>query len=250
MTTNGFSNKAVIVTGGAKGIGAAVVKAFANAGATVIIADILEERGRELSHELEKKGKPVFFVGCDIRQPDQVAKMVEKANEISSRIDILINNAGISFPKPITELSIEEWDNVLNTNLRGAFLCSKEAVPFMKKHGGKIINIASTRAFMSEPDWEAYGASKGGLVALTHAMAISLGQFNIQVNCISPGWIMTGDYEELRLEDHQQHPAGRVGKPEDIASACLFLADSQNGFITGENLIIDGGISRKMIYEE
>jgi NAD(P)-dependent dehydrogenase (short-subunit alcohol dehydrogenase family) len=250
MSTNGFTNKAVIVTGGARGIGAAIVKAYANAGASVVIADLPDSEGQELSVELKKKGMPVFYVSCDVRQPEMVADMVRKTHEISGRIDILINNAGISFSKPITELSVEEWDNVLNTNLRGAFLCSKEAVEYMKKDGGKIVNIASTRAFMSEPGWEAYGASKGGLVALTHAMAVTLGPFNIQVNSISPGWIMTGDYDSLRPEDHHQHPARRVGKPEDIANACLFLTDARNGFMTGGNLVIDGGMTIKMIYEE
>jgi NAD(P)-dependent dehydrogenase (short-subunit alcohol dehydrogenase family) len=250
MTSESFSNKSVIVTGGARGIGASIVKAFAHAGATVVIADILENKGEELSKAMEKEGKPVFFVRCDLRQPEQVTQMVKKAHEISGKIDILVNNAGISSPKPLFELTVEEWDNVLNTNLRGAFLCSKEASIFMKNHGGKIVNIASTRAFMSEPDWEAYGASKGGLVALTQAMAISLGKFNIQVNCISPGWIMTHDYDQLRPEDHQQHPSGRVGNPDDIAFACLFLTDPKSGFITGENFIIDGGMTKKMIYEE
>jgi NAD(P)-dependent dehydrogenase (short-subunit alcohol dehydrogenase family) len=250
MNSENFLNKTVIVTGGASGIGESIVKAYAQTGAVVIIADVLEEQGKVLSKKLETEGKPVFFVHCDVSSPEQITSMIKKVHDISGRIDILINNAGISYAKPLFTLTVEEWDRVINTNLRGAFLCAKEAAVFMKKQGGKIVNIASTRAYMSEPGWEAYGASKGGLVALTHALAVSLGQFNIQVNCISPGWIMTQDYESLRSEDHQQHPSGRVGKPEDVAQACLFLTHPNNSFITGENLIIDGGMTKKMIYEE
>lgn len=120
----------------------------------------------------------------------------------------------------------------------------------MKEHGGgSIVNIASTRAFMSEADSEAYAASKGGIVALTHALAASFAPDNIRVNCISPGWIETGDYGKLRDQDHKQHFSGRVGKPEDIARACLYLTSQGNEFINGTNLIIDGGMIRKMIYE-
>lgn len=117
-----------------------------------------------------------------------------------------------------------------------------------KRGGGSIINIASTRAFMSEPNSEAYAASKGGIIALTHALAVSFAPDHIQVNAISPGWIETGDYGQLREIDHLQHPAGRVGRPDDIARACLYLTSEGNDFITGANLVIDGGMTRKMIY--
>ena len=148
------------------------------------------------------------------------------------------------------ELTVDQWDLVLNTNLRGAFLCSREAAKIMRRQGGgAIVNIASTRAFMSEANTEAYSASKGGIIALTHALAVSLAPDKIRVNSISPGWIETGDYAELREIDHLQHPAGRVGIPDDIARACLFLTHDDNGFITGANIMIDGGMTRKMIYE-
>ena len=144
-------------------------------------------------------------------------------------------------------------------NLRGAFLCSQDIARRMIKlgSGGAIINIASTRAFMSEPGTEAYTASKGGIVALTHGMAISLGPCGIRVNCISPGWIETRDWQySARAQtpghserDRLQHPVGRVGNPDDIAEACMFLSESA-GFMTGQNIIIDGGMTKKMIYEE
>jgi NAD(P)-dependent dehydrogenase (short-subunit alcohol dehydrogenase family) len=165
--------------------------------------------------------------------------------------DVLINNAGVAkFSSPY-ELSVDAWDEVINTNLRGTFLMSREAARLMKiSNGGSIVNIASTRAFMSEPCSEAYAASKGGIVALTHALAASLATDKIQVNCISPGWIETGDYGALKEADHLQHFAGRVGKPEDIARACLFLTSGGNEFISGTNITIDGGMTRKMIYED
>jgi len=120
----------------------------------------------------------------------------------------------------------------------------------MRDHGGgAIVNIASTRAFMSEPDSEAYAATKGGIVALTHALAASFSKDNIRVNCISPGWIKTGDYSQLKPSDHSQHFSGRVGKPEDVAEACIYFTKEGNDFINGANIIIDGGMTRKMIYE-
>ncbi|MQL53995.1 SDR family oxidoreductase [Desulfofundulus thermobenzoicus] len=166
-------------------------------------------------------------------------------------IHILINNAGITCRRSPYELTVDQWDEVINVNLRGAFLCAREAARVMRRQGGgAIVNIASTRALMSEPGTEAYAAAKGGLIALTHALAISLGPDGIRVNAISPGWIETGDYGALRSVDHHQHPAGRVGRPEDIARACLFLTGPGSDFITGANLVIDGGMTRKMIYAE
>ena len=178
-------------------------------------------------------------------------QLIRKTVDLYGRIDILINNAGLSEFKSPYEITVEEWDEILNTNLRGIFLCSREAATVMRKTGGgSIVNIASTRAFMSEPNSEAYAASKGGIVALTHALAASFSADQIRVNCISPGWIETGDYSKLRDVDHRQHLSGRVGKPDDIARACLYLTEDGNDFVNGTNLIIDGGMTRKMIYEE
>jgi NAD(P)-dependent dehydrogenase (short-subunit alcohol dehydrogenase family) len=172
---------------------------------------------------------------------------------------VLVNNAGIGATKPFLELPVGDFDRVLAVNLRGAFLCSQTMARHMVHHkcAGSIINIASTRAFMSEPNTEAYAASKGGIVALTHATAMSLSPHRIRVNCICPGWIEVRDWQfSQRAEiphhskrDREQHPAGRVGTPEDIAEACLYFAEHA-GFVTGQHLVIDGGMSVKMIYEE
>lgn len=240
--------KRVIVTGGARGIGKEIARAFAEQKAAVFIADKDEQAGHETNDELKSAGLQAFFRLTDISDPASVISMTEEAVKVLGGIDILINNAGFGIWKNLLSLSVEEWDSVINTNLRGTFLCSREAARIMKQNGGGcIINIASTRAFMSEAGSEAYAASKGGIVALTHALAASLAPDNIRVNCISPGWIETGDYSKLRKIDHSQHFSGRVGRPSDIADACLFLAG--NGFVNGENIIIDGGMTKKMIYE-
>ncbi|MEZ5018904.1 MAG: glucose 1-dehydrogenase [Bacteroidales bacterium] len=244
-----FTGKVVIVTGAGRGIGRAVASSFAVEGARVVIAEKDPATGQDVMREISAGGGETIFIRTDISIPEQVSLMVGKTVEKFGRIDILVNNAGFGIWKSPLDLSVEEWDDVINTNLRGAFLCAREAARFMKDHGGgSIINIASTRAFMSEAGSEAYAASKGGVVALTHALAASLAQYRIRVNCISPGWIETGDYSALREADHLQHFSGRVGRPEDIARACLFLSGEGNDFISGENLIIDGGMTRKMIY--
>jgi hypothetical protein len=152
--------------------------------------------------------------------------------------------------KPLRQLTLEEWHRVIDTNLTAAFLLARAAERPLRKAHGSIVLIASTRASMSEANTESYSASKGGLVALTHALAISLGP-EVRVNCISPGWIATKDYGALRRKDHAQHPAGRVGKPDDIAEITAFLLDDKrSGFVTGANFVVDGGMTRKMIYVE
>lgn len=186
-----------------------------------------------------------------MRKEEDIVALIRATEEEYGTIHTLINNAGVSKWKSPYELTIAEWDDILNTNVRSCFIATREAAKVMKRNseGGSVVNMTSTRAFMSEPDTEAYAASKGAIGVLTHAMAISLGKDGIQVNCISPGWIETGDYDQLRAEDHQQHPSGRVGTPKDIARACLYLTQPGNDFVTGTNLVVDGGMTHKMIYE-
>lgn len=246
-----FEEKVVIVTGGGHGIGRGVARMYGAAGARVVIADFNGTSGEETRLLIEKDGGKAITIQTDVRKPKDVAALMAETKWKLGRIDILINNAGISRPKSLYEITPEEWDDVVNLNLRGAFFAAREAAKMMKENGGgSIVNIASTRALMSEPNWEAYAASKGGLLSLTHALAVSLGRDGIRVNAISPGWIETGDYTLLRDADHEQHPAGRVGKPEDIGKACLFLTAPGNDFVTGVNLVVDGGMTHKMIYLE
>jgi NAD(P)-dependent dehydrogenase (short-subunit alcohol dehydrogenase family) len=247
-----FENQVVIITGAGNGIGKGIAEAYASQGAKVVIADSDEKGGVEALTKIKSLGCEVIFIKTDVSKPDEINHLMEQTVYTYGKIDILINNAGISRWKSLFDLEVDEWDIILNTNLRSVFLCSREAAKYMKDNptGGSIVNLASTRAFMSEKNSEAYAASKGGIVALTHALAISLGEFNITVNSISPGWIEVNDYEALRDIDHKQHPSRRVGKPDDIARTCLFLTERDNNFITGENIVIDGGMTRKMIYEE
>lgn len=246
-----FETKIVVVTGAGKGIGKCIADTYAVKGAKVVIAEKDPYLGMESEKEIVQKGGSVVFVQTDVSSSKDPEELIRKTIEIFGTINILVNNAGITKHGSPFELSMEEWDEIINTNLRSVFLCSREAAKVMKeKGGGSIVNIASTRAFMSEPDSEAYAASKGGIVALTHALAASFAPHRIRVNCISPGWIETGDYGKLRDIDHKQHLSGRVGKPEDIAAACLYITADDNDFINGENIIIDGGMTRKMIYEE
>ncbi len=166
------------------------------------------------------------------------------------RLDALVSNAGIMIRKPLRRLSLDEWYRVIDTNLTAMYLFARAAEKPLRKARGAIVAIASTRALMSEPDTESYSASKGGIVALTHALAISLGP-DVRVNCVSPGWIATRDYSALRRKDHIQHPAGRVGKPQDVAEIVAWLLDGErSGFVTGADFVVDGGMTRKMIYEE
>jgi NAD(P)-dependent dehydrogenase (short-subunit alcohol dehydrogenase family) len=247
---NPFYDKVVVVTGGARGIGKCIALTYAEHGAKVVVADRLPDEGQQVLQKILERGTQGMFQETDVSDPKQIQTLMEKTVQTFGCIDILINNAGITCWKSPYELSVEEWDIVLHTNLRSVFLCSREAAKSMRLHGGGVIvNIASTRALMSEPNSEAYAASKGGILALTHALAVSLGPDGIRVNAISPGWIETGDVSQLREIDHLQHPVGRVGTPEDIARACLFLTHPDNGFLTGENLVVDGGMTRKMIYE-
>lgn len=240
-------NRVAIVTGAASGIGKGVAEAYASEGYRVVLADVDEGRGQAVASRLEH----AIFVKTDVRVEEEVMTLMTRTVEEYGRIDVLVNVAGISVFKDVLELTVEEWDNVINTNLRSAFLCSREAAKVMKANGGgAIINIASTRATMSEPDSEAYASSKGGILGLTHALAASLAKYLVTVNAISPGWIETVDYESLRPEDHSQHFSGRVGIPDDIARACLYLSNPDNNFVNGTELIIDGGMTRKMIYEE
>lgn len=233
------SGKQVLVTGAAQGIGKAIADAYEAKGCLVYRID---------RNKIENGTSYL----CDVSDAEAVYKLFETLDGQGAAIDILVNNVGISRNGDFLKLALEDFDLVYRTNLRSVMLLSQLAARRMAARGssGAIVNLASTRAFMSEPDTEAYSASKGGIIALTHSLALSLGRYGIRVNSISPGWIHNGDASLLTEEDHSQHPCGRVGRPEDIARACLYLTDPDNGFVTGENLVVDGGMSRKMIYVE
>ncbi len=224
--------KKAIVTGGAGLVGTGLCAALIEAGWEVASFDL------NAGHEGARS------VICDVGDEASVKAAYEELGW--ETLDLLVNNAGIASPNrgPMAELSLADWRKVTDSHLTGAFLMSRAAIPLLTE-GGSIVHIVSTRAFMSEPDTEAYAASKGAMVALTHAMAISLGP-KIRVNAVAPGWISDG--KGLSKADNDQHPVGRVGRPDDIAGAVLYLAEA--GFVTGQVLTVDGGMTKKMIYVE
>ncbi len=252
------SPSVVIVTGGAQGIGKGIVRYLLERGHQIVIADVDAEAGQETREEYRGLGE-IAFIETDVSNEASVQRCVQRVVEAHKRIGALINNAGLARPprEPVETLSLEVWNRFLATNLTGCFLMTKHCVPHLRQARGAIVNIASTRAIQSEPHTEAYSATKGGLVAVTHALAISLGH-EIRVNCISPGWIDVSQWKkrsqrkaaDLREEDHAQHPAGRVGTPQDIAALVAFLISEGAGFITGQNFVVDGGMTKKMIYVE
>lgn len=236
-----------VVTGGAAGIGLAVAAALITRGYAVEILDI-DDAAPRVAAALTAEGTAAAAQVCDVGNERQVADAFAAIERRHGRLDALVNNAGINVRKPVTDLTLAEWNRVLGTNLTAAFLTARAGAALLRASRGAIVNIASTRALMSEPDTEAYAATKGGLVALTHALAVSLGP-HVRVNCISPGWIHTHG-EPLTERDHAQHPAGRVGRPEDVAALAAFLLGAESGFVTGANFLVDGGMTRKMIYTE
>lgn len=241
--------KRVVVTGGAQGIGLATALAFHRNNDWVFAID-------EDMEALSELPAGIIRVRADLADPEDVARACHHVLSQAMTVDVLVNNAGIGGSgKDVVETPLEEWDRILNVNLRAYWLMAKHLVPAMPE-GSAIVNIASTRALQSEANTEAYAASKGGVVALTHSLAISLAERRIRVNCVSPGWIdvtrakkSSGKNPEvLRPIDHDQHPVGRVGAPEDIAAAIMYLSSTMSGFVTGANLVVDGGMTRKMIY--
>ncbi|MDF2636404.1 MAG: short-chain dehydrogenase/reductase [Pelosinus sp.] len=239
-----------IVTGAAQGIGKAIAYKLAQQGATIIIADINEPVGNSTVNNMIADGLSALFYKVDVGLADDINAVFYMVKTKYQRLDWIINNAGISFFKPIDEMEISEFDRVIDVNLRSAFLFAKYGAPLLRKSpNAAIVNISSTRAIMSEPHNEAYSTAKAGLLGLTHALANSLGP-TIRVNAICPGWIDVGNAGLLQAKDHLQHPAGRVGIPEDIANLTAFLVSRESAFITGQSFVVDGGMTKKMIYEE
>jgi NAD(P)-dependent dehydrogenase (short-subunit alcohol dehydrogenase family) len=228
-------DKIMIITGNASGIGRALQQAYQGKGWTLFTVD-----------KSESSADHHHFQG-DLADADTVPQFCRFVTSKTDRVDVLINNAAVMVRTPPEKLPLEEWERVLKTNLTAPFLLTRELAPLLRKGLGRVINLTSTRAHMSEPNTESYSASKGGLLALTHAMAVSLGP-DIKVNCISPGWIDTSD-ESLSEEDHSQHPAGRVGTTADLVGLVDYLTDSRTEFVTGSEFVIDGGMTRKMIYQ-
>lgn len=251
MENGKSSPRRVFITGGAHGIGRSIVQAFAAAGHQVAFVDKDAERGRLVAQETG-----TFFYQVDVADKDALEVVMHQLFQQWGDIDILVNNVGTSKFTPIVETTVEEFERIIRVNLTTAFITSRmlvlhrNSLPQPNPFGGRIINISSTRYLQSEPGTEAYSASKGGITSLTHALAASLADFRITVNCIAPGWIHVNENEHIRPLDNDFHFSKRVGCPEDIARACLFLANEENDFINGQCLVIDGGATKKMFYPE
>ncbi|MDF2535813.1 MAG: short-chain dehydrogenase [Bacillales bacterium] len=239
-----FFNKTVVVTGGANGIGRCIVEEFLGKGANVAVVDIVESK--------MKNEKLHLFVG-DITEESVLKEFSRMVLEKFGQVDFLINNACIGRKGILSGCSFDDFNYVLKLGVTAPYMLSS----LFKNHfndGASIVNISSTRAYMSQADTESYTAAKGGISALTHALSVSLAG-HVRVNSISPGWIDTDAYQngenynpQLSKEDLEQHPAGRIGHPKDIAKMVLFLCSDNAGFITGQNINIDGGMTKKMIY--
>jgi NAD(P)-dependent dehydrogenase (short-subunit alcohol dehydrogenase family) len=252
-SASSHNGRVALVTGAARGIGLGIAAWLISEGWQVVLTDLDRQRGPKVAGAL---GENAVFVAMDVADEAQVASGVAQVLGRFGRLDALVCNAAVTDPHNTTleSLSLAHWNRVLAVNLSGPMLLAKHCAPYLRAHAGAIVNLASTRARQSEADTEAYAASKGGLVALTHALAISLGP-EIRVNAVSPGWIDARDPSARRAEplsdaDHAQHPAGRVGTVEDVAAMVAWLLSRNAGFVTGQEFVVDGGMTRKMIYRD
>ncbi|MBT8764739.1 SDR family oxidoreductase [Pseudomonas sp. DB1] len=251
QTRDANNGKVALVTGAARGIGLGVAAWLIAEGWQVVLADIDRARGSKVAKAL---GNNAWFVGMDVAHESQVAVGVAEVLGQFGRLDALVSNAAVAEPHnpPLESLDLAYWNRILAVNLTGTMLLVKHCAPYLRAHHGAIVTIASTRAHQSEPDSEAYAASKGGLLSLTHALAMSLAP-EIRVNAVTPGWIDARD-PSARLEapltelDHDQHPLGRVGLVEDVAAQVAWLLSENASFVTGQELLVDGGMTRKLIY--
>lgn len=246
-----LTNKVAIVTGSRRGIGRGIALMMAQAGAKIVVSDINQEECQKVVEEIKKIGSDGLAVKCDVTNKKEVEEMVRKTIEKFGKLDILVNNAGVAPFKPFLEITEEDWDRVLDVNLKGYYLCTQAAAKEMVKKGwGRIINIASVamgQVGIGFPNLTHYCASKGGIVAFTEALALELTPKGINVNAISPGVIAT-EMAKPVTEDPKvcqailaRAPKGRVGQPEDIAAAAVFLASQEADYITGATLVVDGG---------
>jgi NAD(P)-dependent dehydrogenase (short-subunit alcohol dehydrogenase family) len=252
-----LKDKVSLIVGGTSGIGLATAGLFSKEGAKVVIVGRHPEKGQAAVDEITRRGGDATFVRADVSREDEANRTVESTVEHFGRLDVLFNNAGVSFIRKIHEIPADEWDTVIAVNLRGVFLVSKAAIPVMEKNGGgSIINTSSIFGITGSANYGAYCASKAGVIGLTKTMALECAQKKIRVNCISPGAVRTEMMEQgfiifsqekgipadvLREAHAKKSPQGRLAAPEEIAPLVVYLASDESSFVTGSNFLIDGG---------
>jgi NAD(P)-dependent dehydrogenase (short-subunit alcohol dehydrogenase family) len=258
MNEVSLANKVAIVTGGGRGIGEAIARRLATAGAAVAIAELDPSSGASVANALEAEGARAIYIRTDVSDDASTLRCVEIAVQRFGGLDILVNNVGISIPKSVEDTMPDEWDHILDTNLRSCYLMSHHGIPLMRQRGGgAIIHIASWHAHATIERYSSYAASKGAIEALTRQMAIDCGPANIRVNAVSPGIIDTpmwrGFLESLgalrsatESEVLRLQPLGRIGTGQDVANAVLFLASDQASYVSGACLYVDGGASARL----
>lgn len=242
-----LKDQVALITGSARGIGREIALTFAKAGAKVVISDINAESAAKTAEEFQQQGMEVLSFGCDVTNLESVEKMVNNVLDKWKSVDILVNNAGITRDNLLLRMTEAEWDAVLSTNLKGTFICTKVlSKAMLKARKGKIINIASIIGVMGNAGQANYAASKGGVIAFTKSVAKEFSSRNITANAVAPGFIqsdMTDKLSEKAKEEiFKQIPLGKLGTPKDVANVCLFLASSDADYITGQVVLVDGGM--------
>ena len=248
-----LEGKVALVTGAAKGIGKGCAQVLSKHGTRIAVVDIDGVVGPQTVEEIDASGGRAVFFQTDVSKADEVQVTITRLIEVFGRLDVLINNAGYHTSKNVEDTSEIEWDYILNTNLKSVFLCSRYAIPHLRKTRGTIVNMSSMVGLVGQANAGAYSATKGGIIAMTRGMALDFAKDGIRVNCICPGWVETplvedwfgqqADPQASKKYIHGRHPLGRIATPEEVGNAVVFLCSEESSFITGVALPVDGGIT-------